>query len=469
MKIVKLIQYVVDFLPAMIVAMAVLSLLSSRQSLKSRVSAGLHGLGRRVPVLILMAVLYFGFCLGANLIHSWTEASTIIGFNYKEASQGLNPNSTRFNTYDIISDEVLEEVLQRLGTELSTRQLRSTLSVYPLAAGSELSTEQYYVSTEYVLTYTASPKSIRLNPQKTVDTVAEVYEEQFKETYGRKMDVLDVDISLVDEVDYLDKPDLMEEMASKIQEYMQGCQFDNPSFRSSTGENFGDVGTRAGKFKSVTLERLKAYILANGVSEDRQQYISRLNYDNTIKNSSYKKNLAAYGVRLNAINTYERDMASIVLVPTRDEEGEFYMGRTKVGVDNFAVEAESFMESASNLQKIIETNNYEIEQLSKGNGGSYAAVDQLLETAKQELQEVADSARQILGEYDASNVRDNLVITPRGRSVKAALHIRQAVIMTVGFLAAVIILFVVRPKKEKLRRYRTRQYTERVYGQRRRR
>ena len=293
MKIVKLIQYVVDFLPAMIVAMAVLSLLSSRQSLKSRVSAGLHGLGRRVPVLILMAVLYFGFCLGANLIHSWTEASTIIGFNYKEASQGLNPNSTRFNTYDIISDEVLEEVLQRLGTELSTRQLRSTLSVYPLAAGSELSTEQYYVSTEYVLTYTASPKSIRLNPQKTVDTVAEVYEEQFKETYGRKMDVLDVDISLVDEVDYLDKPDLMEEMASKIQEYMQGCQFDNPSFRSSTGENFGDVGTRAGKFKSVTLERLKAYILANGVSEDRQQYISRLNYDNTIKNSSYKKNLAA--------------------------------------------------------------------------------------------------------------------------------------------------------------------------------
>ena len=59
MKIVKLIQYVVDFLPAMIVAMAVLSLLSSKQSLKSRVSAGLHGLGRRVPVLILMAVLYF--------------------------------------------------------------------------------------------------------------------------------------------------------------------------------------------------------------------------------------------------------------------------------------------------------------------------------------------------------------------------------------------------------------------------
>ena len=160
---------------------------------------------------------------------------------------------------------------------------------------------------------------------------------------------------------------------------MQGCQFDNPTFRSSAGENFGDVGTRAGKFKSVTLERLRAYILSNGVSEDREQYISRLGYDNTIKNVSYMKNLAAYEVRLNAIDYYERDMASVVLVPTRDENGEFYMGRTKIGVDNFAVEAESFMENATNLQKTIETNHYEIGQLERGGGGSRAAVDQLLE------------------------------------------------------------------------------------------
>ncbi len=466
MKIVKLVRYAVEFLPVVIAAMAVLSLLSSKQSLQSRVSTGVKRLGSRVPLLILMAILYFGLCIGANVMRSWTEASTVIGFNYKEASQGLNPNSTRFNTYDIISDEVLEEVIQRLATEMSARQLRSTLSVYPLAAGSELSAEQYYVSTEYVLTYTASPKSIRLNPRKTVDMVAEVYEEQFNETYGRKTDVLDVDISLIDKVDYLDKPDLMEEMASKIQEYMQGCQLDNPSFRSSSGENFGDVGTRAGKFKNVTLERLKAYILSNGVSEDRQQYISRLNYDNTIKNSSYRKNLAAYEVRLNAIDAYERDMASIVLVPTRDEEGEFYMGRTKVGVDNFAVEAEAFMESASNLQKTIETNNYEIGQLSRGSEEGSAEVDQLLETAKQELCGVADSARNILEEYDASNARNNLVITSRGRSLKTMLGIKRGIIMTAGFLVAAVILFIVRPGRDKSYRYKAVHYAGRADRQR---
>lgn len=467
MKIVKIFRYAVYLLPVMIATLAVLSMLSSRQNLQSRVSTGVHGLKRRVPAIILLTILYFGFFMGVHLIRNWTEASTVIGFNYKEASQGLNPNSTRFNTYDIISDEVLEEVLERLESNLSVRQLRSTLSVYPLAAGSELSAEQYYVSTEYVLTYTAYPKSIWLDPRKTVDTIAEVYNEQFNETYGRKTDVLDVDISLVDAVDYLDKPNLMEEMASKIQDYMQGCQLDNPTFRSSSGENFGDVGTRAGKFKNVTLERLKAYILANGISEDKQQYISRLNYDNTIKNSSYRKNLAAYKVRLNAIDTYERDMASIVLVPTRDENGEFYMGRTKIGVDNFAVEAESFMQNATNLQKLIETNNYEIGQLQQSSGGDHAAVDQLLETAKDELYEVADSARQILNEYDASNISNNLVITPQGRSFKMAFRIKEGGILTAVFFVAIIVLFIVRPKKEKMRHYKVSGYTGRTYRQRR--
>lgn len=459
MRIIKYYRYFVYLIPAGIIALAVLGVLSSKQNLRLRLSAGLRGLVRRAPAIILLTALYFGLFMSTNMLRSWTEAGTVIGFNYKEASQGLNPNSTRFNTYDIISDEVLEEALNRLDSNLPVRQLRSTLSVYPLAAGSTVSAEQYYVSTEYVLTYKANRNTIRLDPRKTVDTIAEVYNEQFLKAYSRNTDVLAVDLSRVDEVDYLDKPDLMEEMAYKIQEYMQGCQMDDPTFRSSSGENFGDVGTRAGKFRSVTLERLNAYILSNGVSEDPEQYISRLNYDNTIKNVSYRKNVAAYEVRLDVIDYYERDLASIVLVPTRDETGEFYMGRTKIGVDNFAVEAETFMKSATDLQKTIETNNYEIGQLRQGGGGDRAAVDQLLEAAKQELKGVEASARQILEEYDAANASNILVITPQGRSFKAMFRVKQSAIFTAGFLVSITALFVVYPRRDKIYRRGTLSYT----------
>ncbi|MCI8512994.1 MAG: hypothetical protein HFE83_13565 [Lachnospiraceae bacterium] len=450
MKIIKYARYFVYLLPVALAALVVLMVLGSKQSIPSRVREGLQGLVRRVPAIILLTVLYAGLFVGVNLMRSWTEARTVIGFNYKEASQGLNPNGTRFNTYDIISDEVLEEAIQRLDTDLSIRQLRSTLSVYPLAAGGSLSAERYYISTEYVLSYSANLKTIMLDPRKTVDTVAEVYNEQFQETYSRNTDILSVDLALVDAADYLDKPGLMGEMASEIQEYMQGCQLDDPSFRSSSGENFGDVGTRAGKFKSITLERLRAYILSNGISKDPEQYISRLNYDNTIKSISYRKNLAAYEVRLNAIDLYERDLASIVLVPTRDEAGEFYMGRTKIGVDNFAEEAESFIQNATDLQEVIETNNYEIAQLRQG-GGDRTAVDQLLEAAKQELKGVEESARQIVKEYDEANTKDILVITPQGRSIKAMLRTKRGIVLTAGFLVMLTALFIVYPWQTKTR------------------
>ena len=143
-------------------------------------------------VMTVLSALYFGLFLGVGLMRNWTEARTVIGFNYKEASRGLNPNSTRFNAYDIISDEVLEKALEQMGSDLSVRQLRGALSVSPLAAGSALSAEQYYVSTEYVLTYTANLKTLRLNPRTTVDTVAEAYHAQFRESFERKTNVLDV-------------------------------------------------------------------------------------------------------------------------------------------------------------------------------------------------------------------------------------------------------------------------------------
>lgn len=450
MKILTYCRYFVYMIPAALVLLGILAAFSGKQSLQSRLGEGLHGLVRRIPAIALLTVLYFGLLVGVNGLHSRTEARTVIGFNYKEASQGMNPNSTRFNTYDIISDEVLTEALDRLGSGLTVRQLRSTLSISPLAAGKSASAERYYISTEYELAYRANLKTLWMDAKKTVDTVAEVYQEQFLKTYSRNTDVLTVDFAQVDAVDYLDKPDLMKEMANKIKDYMDGCRLNDSTFRSSSGESFADVGSRASKFRDVTLERLNSYILANGVSEDTEQYISRLNYDNTIKSVTYQKNLAAYQLRLDVIDFYERDLASIVLVPTRDEDGEFYMGRTKIGVDNFAVEAEDFMKNASNLQKTIETNNYEIGQLRQGGGGDRAAVDQLLEAAKEELRGVEASARQILKEYDEAKSSNILVVTPRGRGIKTMFQLKRCVIFTGGFLVALTAFFVANPKKKKM-------------------
>ena len=54
-------------------------------------------------------------------------------------------------------------------------------------------------------------------------------------------------------------------------------------------------------------------------------------------------------MRIEAIDMYDAFMTRFVLIPTYDTEQEFYMSRTKVGVDYFAEEAKELLEEATEL------------------------------------------------------------------------------------------------------------------------
>ena len=451
MQITEILKYTVAGIPILILVIALIMLISkSDQSVGVRIEKGLKALRRKIPLIVGLVCLYCISFLGVMFLENRTEASTVIGLNYTEASRGLKPNKTRFNSYDIISDQVLEEVIERGGYDLTVEELRNSLSISPGKGGDEEPEDNYYVSTEYTLQYTASLPTLSLDPQEVVDLVAEVFENQFQSEYQRNMDILNIDMSEIDEADYLDKVEILDARASDVEEYMNACSQEYSSFQSKeTDESFGTVAQRAANFSDVTLERLEAYILANGSSLDSAQYISKLNYENQIRNIAYMKNIAAYAVRLEAINSYERDMASVVLIPTRDENGEFYMGRTKVGVDNFADEAEKYMQSASSLQNEMETNDYAISQLMNGKDGNKEAVDQLVESAKEELNGIFEIARILLQEYDAENADDYLSVSPQDREWKDAYSLKWLVALGSMFLIAVIFFLIMIPERRK--------------------
>ena len=55
-------------------------------------------------------------CCLFGLVHyfkSADSATASLSFNYSEAALGMNPNKTRFNAYEIVSDEVMERAIRR--------------------------------------------------------------------------------------------------------------------------------------------------------------------------------------------------------------------------------------------------------------------------------------------------------------------------------------------------------------------
>ncbi len=458
MDVVKILKYLLLLIPLGVGLLGIVFLFSpnrdiNNSGMKERIRRHFRILQRRLPLAILCTALYLLAFLGMKLIQNKMEAQVLIGLNYPEASRGMNPNKTRFNTFDMVDDRIMESVLKESGASgITAGELREAFSVSPVEAGAELTPEQYYVSTEYLLSYKATPKTLRLDPYQAVVTAAGTYYQWFLESYGRRTDVLELDFEALEQADYLDKIQLLGTQAANIQEYMNACSLEAPSFCSGeSGENFGSLAEKAGDYKNVELERLKAYVLNTGVSYDKAGYISKLNYVNRMKNTTYMKNLAAHTVRLEAIDRYDRDMATIVLIPTRDEKGEFYMGRTKIGVDNFADEANFYIKNATRLQTEIETNNLSISKLlySQAGESELKAVDQMITLLKNELMDLAERAKAMVEEYEEGKAKGYLVITPESRNFKDAYSLKRAAALTAVFAAAILLLAAAVPYRRK--------------------
>ena len=126
-------------------------------------------------------------CCLFGLVHyfkSADSATASISFNYSEAALGMNPNKTRFNAYEIVSDEVMERAIRRVGLQdsLTASQLAQCLYLSPEGTGSANGSE--YISTNYYLSI--NTRKLELGSRKATDllqSVCESYREIFQSNY----------------------------------------------------------------------------------------------------------------------------------------------------------------------------------------------------------------------------------------------------------------------------------------------
>ena len=150
---------------------------------------------------------------------------------------------------------------------------------------------------------------------------------------------------------------------------------------------------------------------------------------------------------------YDEQMARIVLVPTTDEEEEFYMSRTKIGADYFADEADSALETASSIQEDIMHNEYSKQQVSQSSATDvqYEKANQMIEELKQELMDLSEQSKKLSDEYLDDKRDGYIALNLEDKTVWRKLDVIAGAIYTVIFAAAMIsCIVVVYGKKEKL-------------------
>lgn len=344
----------------------------------------------------------------------------VVSLNYSEASQALNSNGTRYNMTEIISDEVVEKAIENGALkDVTVKQLKDCLVVYPCVQGGVANEAQYHISTEFAVEYHASKHTSHLDSENVIKLITSAYKEYYIEKYtdNFKLDSEKPDFT---QMEYMDIVSYLDKETQAILNYLYGMAEKNNSFVTENGSTFNSIAGKVYQFKETQInQNLRSLILQNGIVKDKNEYVDRLSYQNKNIDFDRQKNDASYKLCNEAVEMYSEEMTRIVLVPTWDKSGKYYMGRTKVGVDELSVLATTFSNYVASNEKEMMDNNLILNKIlwSNGNEEIYSSADSLIESIYGSIKGFEKEAIKAGREYSRHRMNQCIAVSVYGISI----------------------------------------------------
>lgn len=389
-------------------------------------------------MLFVVTALFMVVCSGLFYYQQSQTETVLLSLNYEESSKGLNPNSTRFDMYEIQSEEVLQRAIRMAGLEgeLSTDALGNNITVSTANVRSNLGDTSYYISTDYKITYKLNKEAARVGIDGMLSMICKAYNDVFHERYVDKKTALQYQLDEVDDVEYLEIGNRFDLKAAQLDRFLTLRIKKNASYTSSeTGDSFQTLQKLLQDLQVYSIDKYKSFVLESGLAKSRDAYINEISFSNSLMNVTYRKDMARYNVKTNGINMYDEAMIGIVMIPSINDKNEYYMSKTNIGMDYLAKEAKENLISAQNMQKDIEENNNVIAKLAAGTPGkdSYQKAEQMIVSIDEELKKIAASALSLDDEYIKYTTKDYLQFKNLGVSYSQQLGLRYVVLLGMGF------------------------------------
>lgn len=386
------------------------------------------------------------------------SAKAFIALNYEEATKGLYPNQTRFNISLIKSDDVLDRAIEKAGMtgKITAQAMADNITAWAASVdGMQLpsGTTSYKIATTYTVTYTRNDElDDRISTKDMLSLIVAAYKEVFYEKYTYVDVALSPDWSECDAQEYMEIGSFFEKECNKIRRFLKSRANENGTFRSeSVGESFVSLRQQIDNFIDIDLEKYDSYVLQSGLSKNRQRYISKLNYQNFLKNIDYQKYTAEYQNRLHTIDIYDSALTAVVLIPTLDTQDNFYMSRTKVAIDYQAASAESANSAANTTLEQIKKNDYAIQQMESPTASSSASIataEEMIRTMQAKITDIIEKTKVINKEYIRYKTKNYLTVSFEQLSMMDELSIKWVVVLGFMTFCAICAVILFRNRQE---------------------
>ena len=397
-----------------------------------------------IGLTVLFAALlgtFFFMTSGDNLVST-------MSLNYQEGSKGLNPNSTRFNMYELKSTEVMKRALSYMGMtgDVTPEELANNISIDNTNQKSINPDDQssYFISTSFLVTYNRNKSMGRLSTNDIMTMICKAYNDIFHERYSDKRTVLNYNIGDMTDMEYVEISNELSRQAQQMTSYLSRRVSENGTFRSeATGQTFQTVNRLVQNLVDYDISKYNSYILETGLAKNKAEFIQTLYYKNSVLDMQYQKSMADYSVRQDGITKYDEAMIGTVMIPAVNSNDEYYMSRTNIGIDYLAKDAETHLSSAKDTLKQIEINTDIINKLSERTPTleNYTRAEEMLKDINSEFENISQIALETDREYVKYKTKDYLTFQPVEKSLREKVEWKKLAVCGAVFLICLCVLF----------------------------
>ncbi|MDE5974900.1 MAG: hypothetical protein K2G73_09575, partial [Eubacterium sp.] len=306
--------------------------------------------------------------------------------NYANARKGLTPTGGRFNIAELKSDEVLQSALNYLGDDsLSVEDIKDRITIDAKVPMSSIDmvknaiandTSYTYCPSEFIIYYDQGNKLERGNTYAMLNALANAYKDYFAVNYSEKNTILDYDIEdSLEKYDYGEQCQIMSDKVTAMLRYLDKYSSESNTFRSkSTGYSYSNLVSMLLNIRDVNLEKLEAYITQNGISEDKPAFLRKQSYNIEKRSLLYNKSNQGSIIAKDTMDIYNPHITGVAFVPSIDVNNEYYMGRTKTGLDMVVNDSYNDGLRAADLAKKIDSFQYLVDKYSSAPAAPQDAV-----------------------------------------------------------------------------------------------
>ena len=407
-----------------------------------RVFTGLRRNLLWILLLMLIAAVSFSWY---SVQKSEKTASATLMLRYEQAYEGLNPNGTRFNIYELTSNAVLDKALERAGLtgEVSRDDLLDSLEIR--ASGSQ-SAKNMYIATEYSVRLRDDKLPGRISARSMLNLLMETYKQYFLENYGANDSALDIDWSDVENWEYLEFANIMDVKVNNLITYLNGLRSESgmSQYRIS-GESFRSLSESISNFRDIYLNKYTSYVTINHLFRNPSDFRSKLEYRRFLTEQSMTASQDRFIIYEDALDMYDESMITFVMVPMYDSTNGLYMARTSIGMDTLTENSKSYAEALEASSMSLKTFDQEIQSTYSTDNDAKKR-----ETAEQMIQEIQEHLDSLIGrirlakkDYEVYRSRNSIyyVINTPGRM--SGYNVKGAAAAALAVLLLFIVYFAI--------------------------